>query len=111
MQADVDHRNKSGETALWTACKCGNTKMVEILYEHLLKIKSMEQVKQIVNSTDSDGNTLLHIACSKGYQDIIKYLVNKVKIGIGHRNNKNRTALQIADEKGHKSIVSLLSKA
>ena len=107
----MSHRNNRGETVLWIACKYGNTKAVEILYEHLLKVKSMEQVKQIVNSTDSDGNTLLHLACSKGHEDIIKYLVNKVKIDIGHRNNKNKTALQIADEKGHKSIVSLLSKA
>ena len=107
----MDHRNKRGETVLWTACKYGNTKVVEILYEHLLKVKSIEQVKQIVISTDSDGNTLLHLACSKGHQEIIKYLVNKVKIDIDHRNNQNKTALQITKQKVQKSIISLLSKA
>ena len=59
----------------------------------VLKVCSSQD---IVNTQDEDGNTALHIACSKGRISICKYLVNVMKCDIFIPNNKGEVALHIA---------------
>ena len=108
-QAEVNQKNGIGQNAFFVACDRGDIKMVELLYEHILKVKSVEEVQQIVNLKDNNGDTLLHIACGYEYNELVKYLVTTMNLDVNLPDQKNRTALQIAQKMGYETISLWLS--
>lgn len=62
----------------------------------------------VINHQDSEGNTALMWAASRGYDDIVLALINKPGIELTARNHRQDTALNGAVREGHKKIVSIL---
>jgi ankyrin repeat protein len=68
------------------------------LYELIKKndikdiINILDQNPEFINKTDSDGNTLLILACQYDNFELTKILIEK-KADIHHRNNEGRDAL------------------
>ncbi|KAI3955867.1 hypothetical protein MKW98_006227 [Papaver atlanticum] len=52
-----------------------------------------------VNSSDSDGNTILHLAAQNKRIKMLKYLIGSddIKVDLNIRNNKGQTALHMLD--------------
>merc|ERR1719295_1556829 len=55
-------------------------------------------MKDFVNATDSKGRTALHIACYKGYANLVRYLMKTVKVeNLKAPNRFGRTPLELVD--------------
>lgn len=61
-----------------------------------------------VNDTDKDGYTLLRCAVIIGNLEVIKFLIDK-GANIHAKDNKGRTPLDLARERGNTEVVSMLS--
>ncbi|XP_065062546.1 serine/threonine-protein phosphatase 6 regulatory ankyrin repeat subunit A-like isoform X2 [Rhopilema esculentum] len=60
-----------------------------------------------VAEKNTDGQTVLHIACSVGDEATVKYL-HSVKANPNIHDKLNRTPLHVATEGGHSSIIEIL---
>ncbi|KAF3964064.1 hypothetical protein CMV_011607 [Castanea mollissima] len=75
----------------------------------LYQLKSFIRAGADPNKTDYDGRSPLHLAASKGHEDITLFLIQEgVKINI--RDNFGNTPLVEAIKNGHDRIASLLYK-
>jgi ankyrin repeat protein len=62
-----------------------------------------------INATDCLGNNALHLAVQKSNNiEIIKYLVEQVKLNVNLKNVENQTALHLATYYGNKDVVEFL---
>lgn len=87
-----------GVPALTWACYKGHVKIVELL------IKNQADV----NIVDRDIDTPLIAAAFGNKVEIVKLLLKAKKINVGFKNFANKTALDIAKEKGFSDIAQLL---
>ena len=53
------------------------------------------QRDEIINMKDKDSNSVLHIACAEGFEDIAVVLMEK-GADVKSRNNMNKTPLHLA---------------
>lgn len=84
---DIEATSSIGDTPLLIATKKNNVNYVE-------KILRVNRINR--NATDSNGDTALIIAAKNGRLGIIKMLVNRYGIDIGHRNKVGKSALDYA---------------
>ena len=63
-----------------------------------------------INVKNSNGETALMAASSRGNADVVKLLLDK-GADINVKNSKGKTALAIAKDKGKTEIVAMLEKA
>ena len=75
-----------------------------------MKVKGYEEIDEYVNGGGGNGGTALHGACHGGYEDVVKYLINNVKVDILNGDDAGKTGSDYARENGHKSIAMWLSK-
>lgn len=59
-------------------------------------VKDLVESYDIINSTDSQGNTALHVAAYKGYLDVVKVLIAKSPSLISATNSYGDTFLHMA---------------
>jgi hypothetical protein len=95
--ANVNARNKSGETALMKAAWHGHTETVQFLLEKGTNI----------HATDKDGWTALMFAAGKGHTETVKLLLEK-GTNIHATEKDDWTALMLAAGNGHTETVKLL---
>ncbi|KAL9936202.1 hypothetical protein V8E36_005044 [Tilletia maclaganii] len=97
--AMVDLEDREGETALHKAALAGKLPVCTFL---LANDASPE-------ATDSDGWTPLHNACSRGYLDIVRLLVEQAEVSVNSATvPRGWTPLMNAASKGHLPIVRYL---
>jgi ankyrin repeat protein len=93
--ADVNSRDGSGKTALFTAAEGGYLAVVEVLLAH---------------KPDVDADAPLQVAAGKGYANLVKLL-----LAAGANPNvegaQRRTPLSVAAGNGHPEIVKMLLAA
>lgn len=94
--ANPDLRNKYGETATMLACYYGQLDLVKRLYAKGAKI-------------DHDGWNPLIYAASKGYKEIVEFLLN-YGVRIDATTDNGTTALMMAVRGNHYDTVELLLK-
>ena len=97
--ADINAKNKDGNTALHRVSERGHAKMVEAL------IKAGADI----NAKNKDGNTALHWVSECGHADVVKLLIN-AGADINAKNKDGDTALHRVSERGHADVVKLLIK-
>lgn len=109
--ADPMQGNTTGLNALGCAAMQGHAEIVKIIYQHLLNVKEPNEIIDFVNAGDGvNGWTPLHLACMGGYEHVIKYLIECVKVDIFKKDYENKTGLEHAWQNGHQQIVSWLSQ-
>jgi len=109
--ADPMQANTTGLNALGCAAMQGHSEIVKLAYQHLLNVKNPQEIVDFVNAGDGvNGWTPLHLACMGGHENVIKYLINVVKVDIFKKDYENKTGLEHAWQNGHQSIVSWLSQ-
>lgn len=96
-KANIELKNKNGETALHLAVEKGNLEVTQ----YLLGKKSNIEAKEAF------GFTPLHIASMYDYPEIIKLLLAK-KAHINAKTKKGSTPLQIAAENGNFDAAKVL---
>ncbi|KAE8214914.1 hypothetical protein CF327_g1742 [Tilletia walkeri] len=97
--AMVDLEDREGETALHKAALAGKLPICTFL---LTNDASPE-------AADSDGWTPLHNACSRGYLDIVRLLVEQAEVSVNTATDpRGWTPLMNAASKGHLPIVRYL---
>ena len=99
--ANVNVRNKDGETPLYWAAKKGRTDLARLLLERKADPNLQESIKQ---------RTPLHEAAFRGYQEITELLVAN-GANINAHDKAGKSPLFYATDEGHNEIVEQLKKA
>lgn len=73
-------------------------------------INLVEKTPEILEWTDSSGNTVIHLAVIDGREEDVKFLVGK-KLEPDRRNDSGRTALHLALQEKHSKIAEFLIEA
>ena len=107
--ADPTLSNNHNLSALGCAAMSENPDIFEILYQAVVNVMDPEAVAEFVNAGDSEkGMTPFHLACIEGHENVIKYLIEKVKVDIFKKDFENRTGIDHACQNGHGTIVPWL---
>ncbi|XVE88837.1 hypothetical protein DITRI_Ditri19aG0100800 [Diplodiscus trichospermus] len=64
----------------------------------------------LFNRPDSHGNTILHMATSKGHYQLADNIMRKSKVDVNHRNYRGQTVLDILNEAEYMTSEILLLK-
>jgi len=87
---------EGGLTGNFVYCLDFFMRRLEKVDDHELKnfVKfSIEKMSLDVNSTDNDGNTLLHFACKFNSLELLKYIIEEKSLDVHATNEKKRTLL------------------
>jgi ankyrin repeat protein len=89
-------------SSLLLAAECSHKAVVELL----LPTGAFD-----INAVDGDGDTAIHIAATKGHEDVVRVLLDVPGVDptIISRTD-GHTALSVAQLNGHSSIVELLQE-
>lgn len=96
--ADPNARRITGASPLYFAASYHHTRIVELL---------LNKYKAIVDLSTFDGSTPLHVACERGFIDIVQLLINS-QANINAKMNDGTTAIMLACQNGHLQIVQIL---
>ncbi|XP_067653306.1 putative ankyrin repeat protein RF_0381 [Haliotis asinina] len=95
---DINSRGWNQRTPVMVAAFKGRGKVVELLVKHGADLS-------LISGT---GNNILHLACSQGNFDVVKYLLSLNLLDINSRGNKQMTPVMVAADKGYENVVELL---
>ncbi len=101
-------RNNKDETLIHTASRYENLEIIKMalskIYDGLMPTEVYLTLK------NNEGDTFFHIACKKGFFNIVEYFLKdlKMKFLVNSLDNNMNTPLHLASEKGHLAIVNIL---
>lgn len=109
---DLKVMDQRGMTILMRAARKCNLKMIKMIYTHCATTWGCRfEIDEFVNMRDGkNGQTPLHFASKKGHENVVKYLVETVKVNVFVEDNRRRTARDYAIANGHKSIAHRLAQ-
>jgi ankyrin repeat protein len=96
--ANPNARRTTGASSLYFAAFYHHTHIVELL---------INKYKAIIDLSTFDGSTALHVACERGFTDIVQLLINS-QVNINAKMNDGTTAIMLACQNGHLSVVQML---
>jgi len=124
--ADVNVKNKYGDTPISWASRNGHADVVKMLLDHGVKINDKNELLRDasmggllwlvrdmlakdanVNATNKWGRTALYGASWEGHTDVVKLLLTH-NANVNARNKDGDTPLRWAAWKGHSEIVKIL---
>lgn len=109
----------SAKIKLWTACKLGDNELLSSVIDNLLtevkkyeefveqskqeaetscSLINMEDVAKLVNDSNEDGNTMLHLAALGGHLKLV-WLLLEIGSDPCHKNKKLQTPYSAANDK------------
>ncbi|XP_010242942.1 PREDICTED: protein ACCELERATED CELL DEATH 6 [Nelumbo nucifera] len=83
--------NRNGQNALHVAAKSGKDQLVT----YILRTPALEM---LINETDNEGNTPLHLATMHSHPKIVNILAHDARVDMIVMNNEGSTALDIAEK-------------
>ncbi|CAB4041140.1 D Chain D, Coupling Of Remote Alternating-access Transport Mechanisms For Protons And Substrates In The, partial [Paramuricea clavata] len=99
---DVNEKHDDGRTVLHYAVSANSLKIVKYLVEH---------GAEVINLHTHGSDTILFLACEKGNESIVDYLLqNGATKDINKYGDDRVSPLSIASEKGHTAVVQTLLK-
>ncbi|RNA08851.1 Transient receptor potential cation channel subfamily A member 1 [Brachionus plicatilis] len=95
-------------TILHTSCRTGNLEAIKLIVNKLYD--SNNSLETMLYAKNYLGHTCFHIACIKGYYNIVEYFLKEKKLiqFLEHVDNNFNTSLHLATENGHSGIANLL---
>ena len=101
-------KNKNNDTVLHTACTYGNLEVVRLVLSKIYDGFSSTEAYLLFKN--NDGYICFHLACIKGFFNIVEYFLQdlKMKLFLNILDNESNTCLHMASVNGHLSIVNLL---
>jgi len=128
--ADVNYKDKNGETSLHLAAAYGKVMIAELFIEkganvnaactagwtplHQAAMKGKKEIAALlirkgalINAEDSSGNTPLHCASGWGRKDVVEVLVTS-GAEINSRDRTNHTPLDYALKNSHDEVAQFL---
>lgn len=115
-KADPNVKNCYNETPLLIACERKNIETILLLIGRGADptIKGPNQVTPLshmcqTDMRDAEGNTILHLACQKGFRDLVALLIEN-GADIEAVNNKGYTPLHLACKHNRKDEAQVLIK-
>ena len=96
--ANVNHRNKAGNTPLLEACSQGHTTIAQMLLDHGADIDA---------PTEPTSDSALTWACTLGNDSVVEILLKR-GADVEHRTKDGCTALMFAALAGHVKVTRLL---
>lgn len=102
--APLDVQNDSEDSSLHAAAWADHWDIVDFLIGRIPAGRAA-----VLNLTDFDGNTLLHLACRAGRIETVRRLI-AAGADLQIRNTLGRTAHNLADEGGYRDIAGLLAQ-
>lgn len=82
-----------------------------ILHDDLLQVtRIVKNHPQYLLNPDAAANTSLHVACERGHERIVRYLIEEAghEAGGVSRNGNGDTPLMVASAEGHEPVVEYL---
>ena len=95
--ADINTRDRNGETVLSTAAEKGHVSVIEVLLD-----KGAD-----VNAKNEDGSTALHLAVGQGHEAIVQALLAE-RSDVHAKDSRVRTPLLVGASRGHTAIMQSL---
>jgi ankyrin repeat protein len=92
-------RCHDGKTLLHRAAEIGNLHAVQI-YSDFVDVEVV----------DNDGNTPLHLACDRGFLNIVRFLIEKHNVNLNGKNYFCCTPLHLSSLGGHLDVTEYLIK-
>lgn len=103
---DAEARDFRGNTPLHIACEQGSLRGVGVLTQYCPK----QQVSSVLQSSNYNGHTCLHLASIQGYLAIVEHLLSLGADVNAQEPCNGRTALHLAVDLQNQELVSLLLK-
>ena len=97
----LDPPNTLGQRHMHSLALCGNVK------ENIEVVKFAASISDKLNTEDVFGTTPMHIAAEHGYLEFVKALIPSWNNPMA-KNQDNKTAVEIAEEKEHHEIAKIL---
>ncbi|XP_067661962.1 ankyrin repeat domain-containing protein 50-like [Haliotis asinina] len=95
---DINSRDVRQKTPVMTAAESGQKEVVELLVERGANLSLV----------CDRGRNILHLACSRGHMEVVKYILSQNIVDINSRVGCKKTCAMIAGESGYKDVVELL---
>ncbi|XP_067661926.1 ankyrin repeat domain-containing protein 50-like [Haliotis asinina] len=95
---DINSRDVRQKTPVMTAAESGQKEVVELLVERGANLSLV----------CDRGRNILHLACSRGHMEVVKYILSQNIVDINSRVGSKKTSAMIAGEYGYKDVVELL---
>jgi ankyrin repeat protein len=101
-------KNKSNETVLHTASEYENLEVIKLVLSKLYD--GFMPIETFLKTRNKDGQTFFHIACIKGYFNIVEYFLKdlKMKYLLEMLDRDLNSPLHLASAFNHLSIVNLI---
>jgi len=108
--ADVNAKDKTGDTPLTLAAANGHLETVALLLERGAAVDGKSEKKSCDRTGCSVGQTALSLAAGAGHLEIVKRLIAK-GADVNGRASEGSTPLMVAAASGHRKIVQVLLEA
>ncbi|NWZ29522.1 IKBA inhibitor, partial [Asarcornis scutulata] len=103
---DLDIRDFRGNTPLHIACQQGSLRSVSVLTQYC----QPHHLLTVLQATNYNGHTCLHLASIQGYLAVVEYLLSLGADVNAQEPCNGRTALHLAVDLQNSELVSLLVK-
>jgi len=80
LDKEFDDYISKGIKLLFRAAENGNLQIIKDLFSNQ---------KMLINALNSTGMTVLQIACQKGRENVVQWLLDEAKVNIDERNTRN----------------------
>jgi ankyrin repeat protein len=101
-------KNKKNETVIHTASQYENLEIIKLVLNKIYD--GFMPIETFLKTRNKEGMTFFHIACSKGYFNIVEYFLKDLKMKyLSEIIDKDmNTPLHLASSNNHLSIVNLI---
>ena len=104
--ADPVVTNKQNVNCISCAAMAGHLDILKILHKAVVKVMDSQTFADFVNVRDSvNGWNPLHLACMEGHADVVKYLVEEIKVDVHIKDFENKSSLDHAQGSKAFSVI------
>ena len=104
----ITGKSCKGKALLYAAAERGQFIAFKHICQSMIDNPNLVIQERLAYETDDMGNTALHLACTFGCLEVVKYLVNEIKLNLNILNLDDQTCFHLASGHGYIAIVEFL---